>query len=258
MLVLSYLPPLLQPRLTDAIRDVGADHVRASSWAGLEQTIRKEQVAVMVVDPYADYTMRARDVARLMRSYPSMPVIAYTQFAPVALRALSLLAKRGLHDSVLFQFDDSRARFGRLLVRASTKSMSRQMLEGLSDVREQLSPALSDAINDLFERPHAYASARDLVVTSGTPLTSLYRAFYSAGLEPPKKMFIAARVLHALSYLRDPGYSIQQVADKMGYKHPRVLTQHTLAVFGLRPSRLRRHADSDELVSRLVDWVKRA
>jgi AraC-like DNA-binding protein len=256
--VLSYLPPLLAPRLSDAVRDVGAEHLRANSWTGLEQTIRKEQVAVMVVDPYVEHTVRARDIARLMRSYPSMPVIAYTQFVPVALRALSLLAKRGLHESVLFQFDDGRARFGRLLVRASTRSMARQMLDGLEDARQLLAPQVADAIDDLFERPHAYTSARDLVITSGTPLTSLYRAFYGAGLEPPKRLFIAARVLHALSYLRDPGYTVQQVADKMGYRHPRVLTQHTLSVFGIRPSALRRHSSSDELVGKLVDWVKRA
>jgi AraC-like DNA-binding protein len=249
---------MLLPRLTDAVKDVGAEHIRAASWNGLEDVVRRQQVGVIVLDPYADRRMRAREVARLMRHFPSTPVIAYTQFVPPAMRALALLSKRGLHETVLFQFDDGRARFGRLLVRASTRALTTQLLDQLRTERQALAPEVADAIDDLFERPHKYASARDLVYTSGTPLTSLYRAFYSAGLAPPKHIFIAARVLHAAAYLRDPGYSVQDVADKMGYRHPRVLTQHTLSVFGVRPSRLRRTVDEEMIVSKLLNWVRRS
>jgi hypothetical protein len=50
---------------------------------------------------------------------------------------------------------------------------------------------------------------------------------------------------------------VQDVAEKMGYRHPRVLTQHTLAVFGQRPSRLRRTVDEEMIVSKLLNWVRR-
>lgn len=258
MLVVSYLPSQLLPRLTDAVNDVGADHVGASTLSRVEEVVREHPDGVIVLDPYADKTMRAREIARILRHYPSTPVIAYTQFVPPAMQALALLSKRGLHETVLFQFDDGRARFGRILVRASTRALVAKTLQGLHYEFAALEPPIVKAIHDMFQRPHQYTSARDLVRISGTPLTSLYRAFYSAGLEPPKKMFIAARVLHAAAYLRDPSYTVQDIADKLSYRHPRVLTQHTLAVFRRRPTVLRREVTDDMLVARLLDWVRRA
>ncbi len=257
MLVVSYLPQPLLPKLATAIDDVGAEHVCATTIDLVEETVRDRQVGVIVLDPYADKTMRAREVARLMRHYPGVPVIAYTQLIPPAMRALALLSRRGLHETVLFQFDDGRARFSRLLVRASARWLVSKMLAGLDYERRSLDPEISVAIEDLFARPQLYSSARDLVPMSNTPLTSLYRAFYTAGLEPPKKLFMAARVLHAAAYLRDPGYNVQDIADKLGYKHPRVLTQHTLAIFKRRPTVLRREVTDEMLVSKLLAWIRR-
>ncbi len=257
MLVVSYLSSQLLPRLTAAVNDLGADLVSAASLDSVESEIRRRQVGVVVVDPYADKTIRAREVARILRQFPATPVIAYTEFVPPAMRALALLARRGLHDTVLYQFDDSRARFGRLLVRASTRSLISKMIAGLEAERRALPNEVSRTIEDIFERPHAYSSARDMVPMSKTPLTTLYRAFFNAGLEPPKKMFIAARVLHAAAYLRDPGFNVQDIADKLAYRHPRVLTQHTLAIFGKRPTVLRREVNDEMLVAKLLQWVKR-
>jgi AraC-like DNA-binding protein len=257
VLVVSYLPSQLLPQLTDVVNDLGADHVGAATLSGVEEVVRERPDGVMVVDPYADRTMRAREIARLLRHFPSTPMIAYTQFEPPAMRALALLSKRGLHETVLFRFDDSRSRFGRILVRASKRALVNKMLHGLEYEFSALEAPVVRAIKDMFERPHMYSSARDLVRISGTPLTSLYRAFYSVGLEPPKKMFIAARVLHAAALLRDPSITVQDIADKLSYRHPRVLTQHTLAVFRRRPTVLRREVTDEMLVTRLLEWVRR-
>lgn len=257
MLVASYLPSLLFPRLLDAVRDVGAEHVRASSLEELGYLIRRSPVSVLVVDPYAEGVIQAQEIAQLMREFPSIPVVAYTQFIPPALKALTLLAKQGLQETVLFQIDDSRARFGRLLVRASSQSLATRLLDELHPERDQLAPpALATAVEDLFRRPHAYTSARDLVLASGTPLTTMYRAMTQAGFAPPKQVFMAARLLRAACYLRDPGYTIEEVAGKSGYRNPRVLTQHTVTVFGARPSALRKIPE-DELVSTLVTWTRK-
>jgi AraC-like DNA-binding protein len=208
----------------------------------------------MVVDPYAEQTNRAEEMASWLRRFPSMPVIAYTQFIPAALKALTLLAQYGLRETILFQVDDSRSRISRLIVQASTHSLVTRMLHELREGRSRLPTLLADTVDDLFRRPHAYTSARDLVRASQVPLTSLYRAITEAGLGSPKQLFIAARVLHAVWYLRDPGYTVEQVAEKTGYLHPRVLTQHTLAIFKARPSTLREISE-DELLSGLARWT---
>jgi AraC-like DNA-binding protein len=255
MLIVSYLPPLLLPRLVDAMRDVEVDHRQALTWDEVEATVRHYPRCILVLDPHTDRTDRSRDIAALIQQVPSAPVILYTEFTPAALRALTFLAPYRVHDTVLFQIDDTRARLMRLLVRAATHPLVVRMLEELQPKCRLLPPLLATAIDDLFRRPHAYASGRDLSLTSHTPHTSLKRALTAAGLAPPKHLFVAARVLHAVGYLRDLECTVEQVAEKAGYLHPRVLTQHTLAVFGVRPSTIRNFTD-DEILATLAAWTR--
>jgi len=255
VLVLSYLSQQFLPRLTDAVRQIGADHVQASCWDEVQALIRRKPVSLLVLDPYADRANRVDDIVTLLQQFPSTPVIVYTEFTPPALRVLTLLAQYGLQETLLFQIDDDCARLSRLLTRLATLPLVLRLLHEVRSERSRLTPQLADALDDLFKRPHAYASGRDLVLVSQTPLTSLYRAFIEAGFAPPKQLFIAARVLHAVVYVRDPGSTVRQVAEKVGYQHPRVLTQHTLAVFGRRPSELRDTSD-DEALPPLLRWTR--
>jgi len=253
--VVSYLSQHFLPRLTDAVRKIGADHVHASSWEEVQELIRRKPVNVLVLDPYADRASRADDIVMLLQQFPSTPIIVYTEFTPPALRALTFLAQYGLQETLLFQIDDDCVRLGRLLTRLATLPLVLRLLHELRHESSQLLPPLADAVDDLFKRPHAYTSGRDLVLVSHTPLTSLYRALMDAGFAPPKQLFMAARVLHATVYIRDPGSTVQQVAEKIGYQHPRVLTQHTIAVFGRRPSALRNTSD-DEVLPLLLHWTR--
>lgn len=255
MFVVSYLSQHFLPRLTDAVRKIGADHVHASSWEEVQELIRRKPVNVLVLDPYADRASRADDIVMLLQQFPSTPIIVYTEFTPPALRALTFLAQYGLQETLLFQIDDDCVRLGRLLTRLATLPLVLRLLHELRHESSQLLPPLADAVDDLFKRPHAYTSGRDLVLVSHTPLTSLYRALMDAGFAPPKQLFMAARVLHATVYIRDPGSTVQQVAEKIGYQHPRVLTQHTIAVFGRRPSALRNTSD-DEVLPLLLHWTR--
>jgi AraC-like DNA-binding protein len=58
-----------------------------------------------------------------------------------------------------------------------------------------------------------------------------------------------------VGYLRDSQCTVEQVAERAGYQHPRILTQHTLAVFGARPSQLRTLSDDDTLAA-LLTWTR--
>lgn len=255
MRIISYLSPLLLPKLADAIHDLSASHVQATSWAEVEAAFYQYPRSVGVLDPQADRTNRAADIAMLIERFPSSPIIVYTEFSPVALQALTFLAPHGLYETLLFQIDDSRARFSRLLLRAATHSLVVRLLNELRPRSRHLPTQLADAIEDLFRRPQAYASGQDLILASRVPSTSLQRALAEAGIAPPKRLFIAARVLHAISYLRDPLRTVEQVAEQTGYQQPRIMTQHTLAVFGARPSQLRTISD-DEALAALSVWTR--
>ena len=255
MLVLSYLSEQFLARLQEAVQAIDADHVQASSWEDVQDLIRRRPVSVLVVDPYADRANRTEEIALLMQRFPSTPVIVYTEFSPPSLRVLTLLAQYGLQEALLFQVDDDPKLLSRLLVRLGVLPLVLRLLDATQRERRQLTPEIGNAVEDLFKRPHAYTSGRDLVSSSQTPLTSLYRALMEAGFSPPKRLFVAARALHATVYVRDSGTTMQEVAQKIGYQHTRVLTQHTLAVFDRRPSELRTISDDDAL-PHLLRWTK--
>jgi len=85
-------------------------------------------------------------------------------------------------------------------------------------------------------------------------LSALYRSFRNAGLNSPKSFVIGARVFRGYVYLRDVGFSIADVAMKLGYTHPRIFAHHIECVLGDSPSKVRRTLDDGDTVNRIVAW----
>jgi AraC-like DNA-binding protein len=55
--------------------------------------------------------------------------------------------------------------------------------------------------------------------------------------------------------MREPGYSVREVAGKLGYSHPRILARHTYLALGVKPRQLRRRMSDEAVVGRLVEWI---
>lgn len=106
----------------------------------------------------------------------------------------------------------------------------------------------------MFENPALFASASDLGLAAGFPQSGVYRWFETVGLGPPKRMFIAARILNAYSQFKDSRLSVLQVSDRLGYSNPRVLGLHAYLSMQVRPSGLRYLAKTD-LLERLRVWA---
>lgn len=111
------------------------------------------------------------------------------------------------------------------------------------------------AIEQLFEKPQAFLTAADVASAAGVTLSTLYRSLKGAGFPSPRRLLIAARVLRAHTYMREPGHSVQEVAGKLGYSHPRILTRHTCLALGVKPRHLRRRMSDEAVVGRLVEWI---
>jgi len=71
-------------------------------------------------------------------------------------------------------------------------------------------------------------------------------------------MLRAAKLLKAVGYLQDRGYSVRDVAKKVGYRNARIFAEHTLDVFGLTPSRVRSHLAPDDAIEKLLAWLTTA
>jgi AraC-like DNA-binding protein len=95
----------------------------------------------------------------------------------------------------------------------------------------------------------------DLATTASLPPVSVYRYLDGARLASPKKLLVAAKMGRGLTYLRDPGYSVREIATKLGYRQPRIFTSHVMEVFDLTPTRLRTRLTEDHAIATLVRWI---
>jgi len=62
-------------------------------------------------------------------------------------------------------------------------------------------------------------------------------------------MLMVLRVLYTHRLLQDPGYTVEDVASKLGYAQTRTLAQNVKEVFGVTPGELRIALSQDDAMS---------
>ena len=231
------------------------DFFAASSWKDLEEIIRREPVSVVILDPAADGVLDIDAVANLLNRFPSLPLVGYVMLNAASFGAIAQLSRRGLSHVVLHRFGDSKERLEQTIARVKTTPPSRRLVTLLNPLLAQVPLRLARAIADMFERPHRYASVLDLAMTASLPPVSVYRYLDNINLVSPKKLLVAAKLGRGLTYLRDPGYSVREIATKLGYRQPRIFTAHVLEVFEVTPTRLRSRISEDDAIAVLVRWM---
>ena len=248
----------LPPQLLMHVRHVFAKEEEffiATSWKELEEIVRREAVSVVIADPAADGVVDIDAVSGILQRYPSLPFVGYVMLTPSAFGAIAQLARRGLDHVVLHRFGDSRERLQQTISRVRANPPSQKVMTLLAPVLRDVPVSLARAVKDLFERPHRYGSVLELAIVAGLPPVSVYRYIDAVKLGSPKKLLVAARLSRGLTYLRDPGYSVREVATKLGYRHAKIFTAHVVSVFDMTPSRLRSRLTEDDALAHLIRWM---
>lgn len=254
MSIAVFLPPQLVAHVRHVFLNE-ADFYVAGSWEDLEAIIRREPVDVLIVDPSADGAVNIDAVAGILNVFPSLPLVGYVMLNPVSFGAIAQLSRRGLTHVVLHKFGDSRERLQQTIARVRIHPPSQRLLNILGPALKSMPISLSRSVAEMFERPHRYSTVLDIALAAHLPPVSVYRYLECAKLTSPKKLLIAAKMSRGLTYLRDPGYSVAEVARKLGYRHPRIFTSHTLEVFEHTPSRIRSRVTEEDAITMLVRWV---
>jgi AraC-like DNA-binding protein len=254
MSVVIFLPERLRAHIRHVLIQE-KDLLIAHSWDDLNTTIREKPVSAVVLDPAADGVMNINAVQSLLQKYPSLPVVAYVVLNQASFTAVTQLSRQGLETVVLHRFEDAPERFRATLEKVRTNPLAAQALNALRPQLARLPVKLARAVDDMFELPHRYLRANDLALSAEMSSVRLYRNLELAGLGSPKRLLVAAKLLRGYGYLKDPGYSIGDVAKKLGYRNPRIFAEHSIEVFGLRPSRVRTHLTQDAAVGRLIAWL---
>lgn len=227
----------------------------ADSWETLETLIRLEPLSVVVMNPAADGTMDVARACKLIRRFSSIPFIAYVPLDAPFARGIAHMSNDGLQDLVVIRANDSPARFRETLTRVSIVKELGEIVDALQPWFGRLPPTLTQVLIDALRQPHVYASAEAIAAAAGMTVSALYRAFRSARMNSPKSFVVGAHVFRGYLYLKDVGFSIRDIAAKLGYTHPRIFAHQTECVLGEPPSKIRHSLDMDTAVQRLVVWL---
>ena len=258
--VLAYLPPPLLAHLRVVLSgNSGYSLTAAERWDGFVDALSHGAADVVVVDPCADGVRRAAPLAALLESRLTMPVVVYTPVSPVSFQAIAELARHSAHHAVhhvvLHRYDDEPHRFLELLERQPGTSLTAALLEELAPGLASLPHPLARAVERLVQRPTEFRDVADLARAARVTVRTTYRHLERAGLRSPRAVIVAARLLQAYAYSRDPRQSLEMIAKKAGYSAPRMLTKHMRAAVGGTPRAVRRVMRPSEFVHALATWI---
>jgi AraC-like DNA-binding protein len=254
MSIAVYLPPELLAHIRHVFLSE-PDFLVATSWTNLDDLIRDRPVSVVILDPSADGIVNIDAVASILNRFPSLPLVGYVTLTPKSFGAIAQLSRRGLDNVVLHRFDDSRERLQQMVGRLSADPATTRMLDVMTPMLRMVPLPVARAVREMFDKPHRYLSVLDLAMTAGCPTVTLYRQFDTAKLPSPKKLLIAAKLMRGLTYLRDPGYAVRDVAAKLGYRTPRIFAAHAVEVFNVTPARLRSRISADDALAHMLRWL---
>jgi len=216
--------------------------------------VRREPITVVVFNPAADGTMDVSRACKLIRRYASIPFLAYVPLDASYVRGVAHMANEGLEDIIVVRASDSPTRFREIVERVSSVRELAILLDRLQPRLRRLPRSLADVLVDVLRYPHKYRSAEDVAAAAQVTVSGLYRRFREAGLSSPKSFVVGARVFRGFLYLGDDGFSVRDIAAKLGYAHARIFAHQITCVFGKRPSAIRRSLDTSGCIERLFTW----
>lgn len=258
MEVLAYLPPLQVAHLRAVLGERSGHRLHvAEGWGDVEMVLRREAIDVAVLDPVAGGSVEPAPIVAVARRFRSLPIVMYTTLTPGSLKGVLALAREGLTELVLHRFDDDPGRFRELLERLSSNALAEVLLARLRPQLLQLPIGLADAVTECFRHPGRYGVADDLARRGTMSRRTMYRAIVAAGLGTPSRVVKGARLLRAFAYLRDTGYSLEDVSRKCGFGTRQRFAQQVRAVAGMQPRELRRRVLPEDFVGLLVAHLGR-
>ena len=219
------------------------------SWDEAVQAVLRRPVEIGVVDPDLEGEPRAQGIQRLRALFPSLPLILYAALTPELAQVLLQLGNSNIRQVVLARHDDHPQRLGDLLVAEAAHAVSRQLIEAISDLLSGFPGELRWAIETGLREPDTMQSVKALADRAKMDRRTCLRWFAKAQLPPPSVTLTALRVVYAHRLLQDPGYTIEDVATKLGYAQTRSFTQNVREVLGRTPGEIRLSLSPEEALS---------
>jgi AraC-like DNA-binding protein len=251
MLVLAAVSDLQFQRLRGAVAPRFAI-AHAISWDDALETIRERPVEIAVVDPALGGIASGQEIERLHVLFPSLRLILYTMMTPQLAPVLLTLGPCGIRQVVLRGVDDHPERLRKLIEEEAMHAASNRLVEQLTPALTPLPRELRWVLEDAVRSAGAVQTIQQIAARARVDRGTCARWFTRAGLPSPRHILAAARVLYAHRLLKDPGFTIEDVAKRLGYAQAKTLQQHARSYLGLTAGEMRLSLTADEATARIV------
>jgi AraC-like DNA-binding protein len=251
MLVLAAVPEVQYHKLRRAAA-ARFPLVHARGWSDALAAIRGRPVELAVVDPLLTGVASATEIGLLRRMFPSLPLILYTTLSPKTAAVLLALGSTGIRDMVLFRYDDHPARLCEVLVHEEARSASRQLLDQVAGVLAPLPSELRWVLEEVLRAPAELQTVQKVAARARVDRRTFERWFARLGLPSPRHFLAAARVLYAHRLLQDPGFTIEDVAQRLGYAQTKTLQAHARYYLGLTAGEMRLRLEPAQALERVA------
>jgi AraC-like DNA-binding protein len=224
--------------------------VSVQSWPEAVEAIRGKPVDMAVVDPLlGSGEPRPHGIERLRQFFPSLPLLVYTDLTPANAGVLLQLGRAGIRKVVVHRFEDAPGSLRHAILSELEQSASQQVMQALELTFRELPGELQDALEAMLHAPGDGPTVTSLAERARLTRRTCERWFTKVGLPSPRTVMVLIRLLYAHRLLLDPGYTVEDVALKLGYSKTKTLQMHLRAVFGLTAGELRVSLSTEDALS---------
>jgi AraC-like DNA-binding protein len=210
-----------------------------TGWDEGVRAVLRRPVEIAVADPSLEGAARAQGIQRLHALFPSLPIIVYSGLSPDLPAVLLQLGQSGIRRVIVLRHDDHPQRLGDTLMGEAAHAVSRCLIDAIADLLQGFPGELRWAMETTLREPQAVTSVRALAERARMDRRTCLRWFAKAQLPPPSVTLTALRVVYAHRLLQDPGYTVEDVATRLGYAQARSFAQAAKEVLGLTPGEMR-------------------
>lgn len=226
--------PRLQARLCSLVSPIEFSR----SLAELSDAIKGIESTVAFVDPATDERFAER-IVQMRTECPTSTFVVYTVLEPPYFQDIVRLVEAGVHDVMLFGFDDHHRRLQTLLVDIAARQQFPAFMAAIEPHLMRLPPPLRTATEELLTHPARFRSSHDLARSAGMSTRAVFRHLNSAGFLSLRRLVMAAKVMLAYRLLKGQTRSVYDVADRLGYASSDQLSKHVAELVGCSASHLR-------------------
>jgi AraC-like DNA-binding protein len=229
------------------------DWVSAETWGQAVEVIRGQPIDMAVVDPLLGGEARAHEVAQIRHRFPSLPLMLYTELTPATAAVLLDLGRVGIQRVVFHRFEDAPGSLKSAIESELEGSVSQQVMRTLHRAIRDLPLQLRQGLEAMLHAPGEGLTVVALAQRAQMTRRSCERWFNRVGLPSPRVVMVLARLLYAHRLLLDPGYTVEDVALKLGYGKVKTLQMQLRAVFGNTAGELRVTLSPDDALTIIVN-----